>query len=340
LKEKILLARATFPDIIGRLEAVFDVERNESDVQFAPAELRRRMADKAGAILMGGERIDADLIAHAPHLRAVSNCAAGYNNFDLPAITQAGIIATNTPEVSNETVADLAWALMFAAARRIVDSDAFVRSGEWAGFAYNLFLGVDLHRSTLGIIGMGRIGQAIARRAAGFQMTVLYHNRTRLDEMLERACNAVYVSKEELLRRADHVMLTLPYSAAAHHTIGAPELAQMKATATLVNVARGGIVDDAALGAALQEGRIGAAALDVFEGEPAVHPALLAAPNLVMSPHIGSASTAARRALADLAVDNLFAALGYGATPGRPPSILNPEVLNSAARRGSVHQGE
>jgi lactate dehydrogenase-like 2-hydroxyacid dehydrogenase len=227
-------------------------------------------------------------------------------------------------------VADLAWALMMAAGRRLVDSNDFVRSGEWKGFAYDLYLGVDLHRSTLGILGMGRIGQAIARRAAGFQMKVLYHNRTPLDPALERACGATYVTKAELLKRSDHLILTLPYSAAAHHAIGAAELACMRPTATLTNVARGGVVDDAALGGALKAGRIAAAALDVFEGEPVVSPALLSAPNLVMSPHIGSATTATRRALANLAVDNLVAALGFGPTPGRPPSILNPEVLNVA----------
>lgn len=330
MKAKVLVARATFPDIIERLEEHFEVERNESDIPFAPTELTRRMVDKTGALLMGGERIDAALIAAAPKLRAVCNCAAGYNNFDLPAISRAGIVATNTPDVSNESVADLAWALMMAAGRRLVDSDDFVRSGEWKGFAYNLYLGVDLHRSTLGILGMGRIGQAIARRAAGFQMRVLYHNRTPLDPGIESEFSATYVTKAELLKRSDHVVLALPYSASAHHAIGQAELACMQPTATLTNVARGGVVDDAALAAALKAGRIAGAALDVFEGEPAIDRALLSAPNLVMSPHIGSATTATRRALANLAVDNLIAALGFGPTPGRPPSILNPEVLNVA----------
>lgn len=342
MKEKILIARATFPDIIARLEEHFEVERNVNDRPFSPEELQSRMVDKVGAMLMGAERIDEAVIAAAGHLRAVSNCAAGHNNFDLAALTRAGIVATNTPDVSNESVADFAWALMLAAARRIGDGDQFVRSGEWGGFAYDLFLGVDLYGSTLGIIGMGRIGQAIARRAAGFGMPVLYHNRSRLDPSLEQACKARYVSKTELLEQADHVVLVLPYSASAHHTIGTPELALMKRTATLVNIARGGIVDDAALGAALSDGLVAAAALDVFEGEPTVHPALLKAPNLVMSPHIGSATTATRRALANLAVDNLLAALGYGPTPGKPPSILNPEVLGIAKQRApaALTQGD
>ena len=334
MKEKVLVARATFPDILDRLAEHFDVERNESDVPFTPAELRRRIADKDGAMLMGMERIDGEIIAAAPRLRAVSNCAAGYNNFDLPALTRAGIVATNTPEVSDESVADMAWALLLGASRRVRDSDAFIRSGSWKGFAYDLFLGVDLHGSTLGIMGMGRIGRAIARRAAGFRMRVLYHNRRRLEPALEAQANAIHVSKDELLRQADHVVLVLPYSAEAHHLIGAAELAQMKPTATLVNIARGGIVDDVALAAALSQGGIAAAALDVFEGEPSVHPALLAAPNLTVTPHIGSASTQTRRALANLAVDNLIAAMGRGPAAHRPRFVLNPEVIGT--RRAAV----
>lgn len=327
MKRKVLVARATFPDIIERLEAHFDVERNPVDRPFGPDELRLRMADKVGAILMGAERIDAALIAACPSLRAVSNCAAGHNNFDLPALTRAGIIATNTPDISSESVADLAWGLMIAAARRIVHSDWHVRDGAWRGFAYDLFLGTDLHDSTLGIVGMGRIGRAIARRAAGFDMNVVYHNRSRLDPQVEASVGARYLSLNRLLRESDHVILALPYSAEAHHLIGTPQLACMKRTATLVNVARGGIVDDGALAQALGCGIIASAGLDVYENEPALHPDLLSAPNLVMTPHTGSATTAARRALANLAVDNLLAALDVGPQAGRPPSVLNPEVL-------------
>ncbi|MES2535723.1 MAG: D-glycerate dehydrogenase [Pseudomonadota bacterium] len=327
MKQKILIARATFPDIIDRLEEYFIVERNVTDVRYTHAQLCEKLRDKSGAILMGGERIDQAVLDAAPELKAVSNCAAGYNNFDLDALTRAGVIATNTPYVSNESVADMAWALMLAASRRIVEADAFVRSDAWQGFAYNLFLGVDLHGSTLGIIGMGGIGQAIARRATGFGMRTLYYNRSRLPASIEDACHATAASKEDLLRESDHVILMLPYSAQAHHTIGAPELALMKRTAVLVNIARGGIVDDAALAQALSEGRIAAAGLDVVEGEPQVHPALKKLPNVVLTPHIGSATTMTRRALANLAVDNLIAAMGHGPSAGNPPSILNPEVL-------------
>jgi gluconate 2-dehydrogenase len=191
-----------------------------------------------------------------------------------------------------------------------------------------MFAGVDVHGATLGILGMGRIGQAVARRGAlGFAMPVVYHNRSRLDAAIERQLGARYVGKEALLREADHVVVVVPYSAASHHLIGAAELASMKPTATLTNIARGGVVDDAALAEALRDRRIAAAGLDVFEGEPSVHPGLLEVPNVVLTPHIGSASIPTRRAMAGLAADNLLALLGGDAVRRRPPTALNPEVL-------------
>lgn len=331
MKQRILVARATFPDIINRLADIFEIEQNDSDKPFSKPQLIERLRDKHGAMLMGGELIDDEVLDAAPHLRAVCNCAAGFNNFDLDAITRRGVIATNTPEVSNESVADFAWALMLAAARRVKDADQFVRSGQWQGFAYNLMLGTDLYRSTLGIVGMGRIGQAIARRAAGFGMRVLYDNRSRLSPEIEAACTAERASRNELLAQSDHVVLALSYGPGSHHVIGQSELARMKRSATLVNIARGGVVDDVALATALKTGVISAAGLDVFEGEPAVHPSLLDAPNLTMTPHMASASVATRRALANLAVDNLIAALGHGPQAGKPPSILNPSVLSARA---------
>jgi glyoxylate/hydroxypyruvate/2-ketogluconate reductase len=336
MKHKVLVARATFPEVIERLEAHVEVERNETDTPFTPDQLRRRMADKTGALLLGTDRIDDALIDNCPHLRAVSNASVGYDNFDLPAMTRASIVATNAPNLSNESVADLAWGLLIAASRRMVESDQFVRSGAWQGFAYNLMLGMDLHRTTLGIVGMGRIGQAIARRAAGFDMSVMYYNRTRLAPELEEKCRARHVPLDTLLDEADHVILALPYSAEAHHLIGTPQLARMKRTATLVNVGRGGLIDDAALAHALMEGTIASAGLDVYENEPAVNPGMMHAPHLVMTPHTGSATIATRRANANLAVDNLLAALDIGQQAGRPPNILNPEVLD---RRRALQTG-
>ena len=321
----ILVARAVFPETVARLAMHFDVEDNPGDRVFTPVELSERLRGKAGALTTGSERIDAALLDANPQLRAVANMAVGYNNFDVAACSAHGVLATNTPDVLTETTADFGFALMMAAARRMAESERFLRRGEWTRWAYDMFTGSDVHGATLGILGMGRIGQAIARRGAlGFGMRVLYHNRSRLAADQEAPIGARWVDKATLLRQADHLVLVLPYSAASHHAIGAAELALMKPTATLTNVARGGIVDDAALAAALRECRIAAAALDVFEGEPQLHPALLDVPNVVLTPHIASATVATRRAMAELAATNLIAAL-HGE---RPPNLLNPELLD------------
>jgi glyoxylate/hydroxypyruvate/2-ketogluconate reductase len=326
--QKVLVARPIFPDVIERLKQHFDVDWNNGDVLPAD-ELKHRLADKDGA-LTAGDPIDASVLAAAPRLRVVSNMAVGYNNFDMAAFNASNVLGTNTPDVLNESTADFGWALMMATARRIAESEHWLRAGKWEKWAYDGFLGTDIHGSTLGVIGMGRIGQALARRARGFNMNVIYHNRSRVAPQIEAELNAEYASKEDLLRRADHVVLVLPYTAENHHTIGAAELALMKPTATLTNIARGGIVDDAALAVALREKRIGAAGLDVFEGEPKLNPALLTVPNVVLTPHIASATEATRRAMANLAADNLIAALGEGPRAGRPPNPINPDVIGKA----------
>ncbi|MBB1633059.1 D-glycerate dehydrogenase [Cupriavidus sp. UME77] len=326
-KPSVLVTRAVFPEVIDRLAQYFDVDDNQPDVALDGAALKARLAGKAGVLANAADRIDAGLVAGLPALRAVCNMAVGYNNLDVPALTAAGIVATNTPDVLTETTADFGWALLMATARRVTESEHWLRAGKWERWSYDMFLGMDLYRSTLGILGMGRIGQALARRAAGFGMSVLYHNRSRLACDTELALNARYVSKAELLAQSDHLLLVLPYSAQSHHSIGAAELAQMKPSATLVNLARGGVVDDAALAQALRERRLFAAGLDVFEGEPQVHPDLLTVPNVVLTPHIASASEKTRRAMADLAADNLIAALGVGPQAGQPPSVINPEVM-------------
>jgi gluconate 2-dehydrogenase len=280
---------------------------------------------KQGVFTTGSERIDAGVLSACPSLKICANMAVGYNNFDLDAMTAAGVLATNAPDVLTETTADFGFALMMATARRIAESEHFLRAGLWNRWRYDMFTGSEVHGSTLGIIGMGRIGQGIAKRGAlGFGMKVIYHNRSRLDAATEADCRAAYVGKEELLRTADHVVLVVPYSAASHHTIGAPELALMKSTATLTNIARGGIVDDAALANALRNGQIAAAGLDVFEGEPTVHPDLLTVPNVVLTPHIASATVGTRLAMANLAADNLIGFL----VNGKPVTPLNPQVLS------------
>ena len=307
-KPRLLIVRAIFPEVLARLEQFFDVESNQADIVLSPAELARRMQGKQAALTTTADRIDAALLAACPDLKICANMAVGTNNFDLPAMAARSVAATNTPDVLTETTADFGFALMMATARRISEGEAYLRAGHWTKWGYDLLAGSDIHGATLGILGMGRIGQGIAKRGAlGFGMTVTYHNRSRLSAELEAECQARYVSKDELLQTADHLVLVLPYSAASHHAIGAAELAQMKPTATLVNIARGGIVDDAALAKALKSGQIAAAGLDVFEGEPAVHPDLLSLPNVVLTPHIASASLSTRRAMANLAANNLLA---------------------------------
>jgi gluconate 2-dehydrogenase len=304
----VLVTRAIFPDILSRLATHFEVDSNQQDEEWDAVELAARLAGKFGVLTTAGDRLTATLIQQCPELKICANMAVGYNNFDLDAMSAAGIYGTNTPDVLTEATADFGFALLMATARRITESERFLRSGSWNRWRYDLFSGADVYGTTLGIIGMGRIGQAIARRAyAGFSMRVIYHNRSRLSAEIEGHLGARYLSKSELLSSADHVMLVLPYSAQAHHTIGAAELALMKPTAILVNVSRGGLVDDEALADALHAGRIAAAGLDVFENEPQVHPRLLTASNVVLTPHIASATTPTRHAMAQLAADNLIA---------------------------------
>jgi glyoxylate/hydroxypyruvate/2-ketogluconate reductase len=327
-KPAVLVCRAVFPDIVDRLRKHFEVETNESDVVWSPTELIAHLQGKTGVFITGTQPIDTALLEACPQLRAVCSMAVGYNNVDVPACTAHGVVVSNAPDVLTETTADFGFALMMAAARRIAESEHFLRSGAWEKWSVDAFAGTDVHGATLGVLGMGRIGQAIARRGAlGFGMKVIYHNRSKLDPSIETQLGARWVDKAALLRESDHLVIVVPYSAASHHLIGAAELAMMKPTATLTNIARGGIVDDAALAKALRAGQIAAAGLDVFEGEPRVHPDLLTVPNVVLTPHIASASLPTRRAMANLAVDNLIAALGCGPTPGKPPTALNPEAL-------------
>lgn len=323
MKSAILVTRAVFPEILQLLSQHFEVESNQEDVIFSPQELVTKLQGKQGVFTTASARFNAELLPQLPDLKMIAQMAVGYDNIDVAACSAHRVMASNTPDVLNETTADFGWALLMATARRITEAEHWLRAGQWKKWSYNGFLGADLHGSTLGVIGMGRIGQAIARRSMGFDMRVVYHNRSRLDpEQEARANKANYVSKEELLRTADHVVLVLPYSAASHHTIGADELAMMKPTATLVNLARGGIVDDVALIAALRAKTIAAAGLDVFENEPKLHPDFLSLENVVLTPHIASASEATRRAMAGCAATNLIAALGGE----RPPNLLNPEL--------------
>jgi glyoxylate/hydroxypyruvate/2-ketogluconate reductase len=314
-KPKILVARSIFPDILERLQGIADVQSNQADQIWDPEALRQALMDKDAAIISGSEAIGAAHLKTAPNLKIISNIAVGYNNLDLAALKAAQVLATNTPDVLTDTTADFGFALLMATARRVTEAEHWLRAGHWKKFSiFDTPLAMDIHHSTLGIMGMGRIGQAIAKRAAGFSMNVMYHNRSRLSADLEDACGARYVDRDTLLKEADHIILVMPYTPDNHHLFGEKELRLMKPTATLINIARGGIVDELALAKALQEKRIFAAGIDVFEGEPTVRPELLALSNVVLSPHIASATAKTRRAMIELAVENCLAGLA-GQTP-------------------------
>jgi gluconate 2-dehydrogenase len=318
----VLVTREVFDETLAYLADHCDVESNQDDVALTAQALAQRAADKDAVVCSLTDRIDAALIERAKKLRVVANIAVGYNNIDVPACTARSIMVTNTPGVLDDSTADLAWTLMLGAARRITEVERYVRNGDWKGWRLKQWLGTDVHHATLGIVGMGRIGQAIARRAAGFEMRVLYHNRKRVDEGIERSLKATWASLDELLRESDFVVLQVPYSPETHHLIGAAELAKMKPTAILVNSTRGGVVDDATLVDALRNGTLRAAGLDVFENEPNLNPAFLELDNVVLAPHIGSSTEATRRAMAMTAAKNAVAAL----TGGRPPNLVNPDV--------------
>ena len=323
-RPRVWVSQPLFDDIVSRLHMHFDVVQAPDVREHDAAAIATALRQVDGALVTLNERIGEREIANAPKLRAVANVGVGHDNLDVRALQARGIIATNTPDVLTETTADFGFALMMAAARRITESERHLRGGKWTGWNFKGLLGADLHRSTLGILGMGRIGQGIARRASGFDMQVLYHNRSRLPADVEGAYKASYVEFDTLLARADHLVLVLPYSPQTHHIVDAAALAKMKPTATLTNIARGGIVDEAALAEALGGGRLAAAALDVFEGEPAVDPRLLALDNIVLTPHIASGSLSTRRAMVTMAVDNLIAALGAGPDAGHPPTPIVP----------------
>ncbi len=322
MKPRVLVTREVFDDVLAHLAKYFEVTSNQTDVPFKSEALAQALADKDGALTALTDRVDAALIARCPRLKAVCNIAVGYNNLDLKACSARGIIATNTPGVLDDATADFTWALILATARRLSEAERYLRAGQWSGWKLKQFLSSDVHHATLGILGMGRIGQAVARRARGFDMTVLYHNTRRLSAEIEKSCHVAYVTKDELLARADILSLHMPYSSVTHHIIGAPELTRMKSSAILINAARGGVVDDAALIDALKQGKIAAAGLDVFENEPALNPDFLKLPNVVLTPHIASSSTATRRRMAMTAAESLVAAL----TTGRAPNWLNPPV--------------
>ncbi len=322
---RVFVTRPIAESALAKLRSEVEVDLwAEPEVPPSHAELCARVVGVEGLLCLLTDPIDAEVIAAAEKLRVISNYAVGYDNIDVAAATQRGVMVCNTPGVLTETTADLAWALLTAAARRITEAERYLRAGRWRSWSPELLLGHDIHGRVLGIVGLGRIGRAVARRARGFGMRVLYHNPSPKPEV-ERELGVEYADLDTLLRESDFVSLHTPLTENTRHLIGARELALMKPTAVLVNTARGAVVDTEALVSALKERKIFAAGLDVYEGEPLPpgHP-LLECDNVVLLPHIGSASVATRERMAHMAVENLIA----GLKGERPPHLVNPEVLS------------
>jgi lactate dehydrogenase-like 2-hydroxyacid dehydrogenase len=322
--KKVVVTREMFDETIEYLDQHVSVVSNQTDRSIPRDELIVLLQDADGMQSYSSDRVDAELLERCPSIRAVCNTAVGYNNIDVDACTRHGVMVTNTPGVLDDSVADYAIGLMIATCRRMSEGERYLRKGDWKTVYLKQTLGKDVHGATLGIVGFGRIGQAIAKRARGFDMSILYHTRNSVAPAIEQALGAQYVSKEDLLRQSDIVMLILPYTPETHHFIGAQELAMMKPSAVLINMARGGIVDDAALIEALRARTIWAAGLDVYENEPNLNPGFLELQNAVLSPHIASASESTRRAMAMTAAKNLVAALGGE----QPPNLINPDYRN------------
>jgi lactate dehydrogenase-like 2-hydroxyacid dehydrogenase len=325
----ILVTKRMFPETVAFLQQHAEVDYEATDDGLTSAELIARARGKRAIVSQFTDSLPKEVIAQMEGLGMIAHVGVGYDNIDIPAATARGILVSNTPGVLDDTTADFAFALMLAAARRVSEADAFVRSGKWQRWSLELMIGLDIHHRKLGILGMGRIGQAVARRAAGFSMRVLYHNRTRLTQEIENQLQAMWVLKDELLQESDFLSIHVPLNPTTRHSIGEAELRRMKPTAILVNTARGPVVEEAALAQALSERWIAAAGLDVFEHEPQIHPALLECTNAVLAPHIGSASVDTRRKMTMIAAENALAALAGR----RPPNLLNPEVWDSWASR-------
>jgi glyoxylate reductase len=324
-KPRIYLTRPLPEAAMHLLDGVVEYRLWDREDEPVPRDtFLREIVDVDGLICLITERVDAEAIDRLHRCRVIAQVAVGYDNIDVAAATKRGIVVTNTPGVLTETTADMAWAILLATARRVVEGDKFTRSGRWKTWQLMGFTGQDVHDATLGIIGLGRIGTAIARRARGFAMRLLYHNRTRVDAALERELDARYVSLEDLLRQSDFVMISVALTRETRHLIGEKELGLMKPTAVLVNIARGAIVDQRALYRALVDRKIWGAGLDVFEVEPVpMDEPLLKLDNVVIPPHLASATVATRTKMATMAVENCLA----GVSGKVPPNVVNPEAL-------------
>ncbi len=322
MKPKVLVTKRVFPAAIEYLRGRVELEYHEADEGYPPDVLVEKLRDKQGVVSQLTDKFTAAVMDQLSGLKVISNVAVGFDNIDIPAATARKILVTNTPEVLTDTTADFAWTLLMAAARRLTEAEAFLRSGQWKQWRIDLLCGYDVHHATLGIIGMGRIGQAVARRARGFEMRVLYQDAIRQPPEVERELGLTFVTLDDLLAESDFVSIHVPLLPETRHLIGAAQLARMKKTAVLVNTARGPVVDEAALAQALAQGQIAYAGLDVYEREPEVHPGLLQVRNVVLAPHIASASIATRTRMCLMAAENVVAAL----EGRRPPNLVNQEL--------------
>jgi len=322
MKPAILVTKRIYPEAVQYLRERVEVDYVDSAEGLSPESLRQRVRGKQAVVSQLTDKFDASVLGSLDGIKIIANVAVGFDNIDVPAATRRGILVTNTPDVLTDTTADFAFALLIAAARRVVEGHQFVHSGEWRQWYIDLLVGQDIHHRTLGILGMGRIGQAVARRARGFSMRVLYHDAQRAPESIEKELGLTFVTAEEVLRESDFISLHVPLLPETRKLIGAEELRKMKPTAILVNTARGPVVDEAALAEALEKGVIAGAGLDVFEREPQVHPLLLKLPNVVLAPHIASASVDTRRKMSMMAAENAVAAL----EGRRPANLVNAEL--------------
>lgn len=328
MKPPVLVTKRIYPEAIKYLEEHAQVDYANSDDGLPAEELLQRIRGKQAVVSQLTDRFSAVVLDQLDGVRVIANVAVGFDNIDVAAATQRKILVTNTPEVLTDTTADFAFALLMAAARRVVEGHRFVHSGRWTKWRIDLLVGQDVHHRTLGIFGMGRIGQAVARRGRGFDMRILYHDAARAAEAVEREVGAEFVSAERLLRESDFVSLHVPLLPETRHMMAAEQFRMMKPTAIFVNTSRGPVVDEGALAAALEEGVIAGAGIDVFENEPRVHPKLLKLENVVLAPHIASASVDTRRKMSMMAVENAVAAI----EGRRPANLLNGELWMANAR--------
>ena len=320
MRHQVLVTKRIYPEAVELLRKHADVDYVDSDDGLPAEELARRVRGKQAIVSQLTDRFDAAAIDKLEGVRSISNVAVGFDNIDIAAAARKGILVTNTPDVLTDTTADFAFALLMAAARRVVEGHGYVHSGAWRKWYIDLLVGHDIHHRTIGIFGMGRIGQAMAKRAGGFSMRILYHDARRAPEAIEKSLGLEYTGFDELLRQSDFISLHVPLLPETRKMIGAAQLKAMKPTAILVNTSRGPVVDEAALAAALESKTIAGAGLDVFEQEPNVHPLLLKLENVVLAPHIASASIDTRRKMSLMAAENALAALDGK----RPPNLLNP----------------